>query len=144
MLRLLTETRENLINMDAGIIPSGTSKQIHLKVANPDATAYTNVTVKLYDYNTDNTGRSAKSIILGGTGLEENATQSFVYASNDGSIWKKVAGESAYLTVIPLGETIDPGQEEDFYLKIEIPEGKILNMQKFNLAVFGTPTTVIE
>lgn len=144
MLTIYTAENDTLHTMDAGIIPSGTSKEIHLKVVNPDSHPYTNITIRVYDYNSDGTGRSAKSVVLGGNGISPNHNKSFVFASNDGNTWMRIAGDHAYLSVVPLGDIIDNGEAIDFYLKIEIPEGKILNMQKFNIAVFGTTTSAIE
>lgn len=101
-------------------------------ITNNTTNAITNICVKAYDSDASNT---AYRIILGGNLSNEDVYPSMVLASADNVTFVELKGDKSYITLMSTGTNLDPNNSVNFYLKISIPEGAVIDDQDFALAV---------
>ena len=118
--------------INVGNVFNNTDVVRHFTITNNTSNAITNIRVKAYD---SQTSKTAYRIILGGNLSNENVYPSMVLASADNVTFVELKGDNAYLTLMPTGTNLDPNNSVDFYLKISIPEGAVIDDQDFALSV---------
>ncbi len=104
----------------------------HFTITNNLANSITNLIVKAYDSEESLT---SYRIILGGNLSNENVYPSMVLASADNVTFVELKGDTSYLTLMPTGTDLNPNNSVDFYLKISIPEGAVIDDQDFAVAI---------
>ncbi len=119
-------------NIVVGNVFNNTDVVRHFTVANNTPNAITNIRIKAYD---SQTSKTAYRILLGGNLSNENVYPSMVLASADNVTFTELKGDIAYLTLMPTGTNLAPNNSIDFYLKISIPQGAVVDDQDFALSV---------
>jgi len=123
---------ESLSELDFSIVYSGNYKEADFLVFNDSVDSFTNVKLKIYD---SAGSKSAKKIALGGDGINENVKKSYVFASLDGVVWQEMKGDNGYLQLIPDGKAFEPSDEIPVYIKIEVPNGIVINAQELDVSL---------